>query len=507
GIVSPSFFTACQKSTKPNNINTPATKVKIKRNETQLLLPTFLGNDQRRFYGTGKPEGLAELDKILLGEGDTRLGTNIVTWYGAGWTGQPTIIRDQGKLYILMGSFDHSLRKISLDPFKEVWRYEFDDILKGTCTVYIDETASTENKIVILQGSRLGIKNYVYNPNICPSFRAISFRTGKELWRFNVKQTPSFSRDNDSSPILVSDSVFFNACENGYGYFIHASASKTEKRDNLNQPTVLSELKLYDDVDVVKHHRNLVSEASPARWGEHLYLASGSGHIYGIHIPERKIVWDYPVGSDMDGTTAISIDGMLFCAIEKEFIPGSGGVLKLDPSKKAEEAEVWFLPTGDKKVSKWQGGVIGSVAINDEYREENEPALFATHAIDGFLYIGSQHQVTGEKVWCPRNKKKVDTPVIVAKIEVGSSISTPIFTDGNRLVSCGYKGVYLFEIIYEPVKPGTPNAVQNAKGDYFVVKVNQIARALKDVSIEATPIVWDGIVYVGCRDGYLHALG
>lgn len=117
--------------------------------EIELLVPTFLGNDQRRFYGRGIPKSLKLIDKFQLGSGRTFLGRKSVVWSGAGWTGQPTITRDRGKTYLIIGAFDYNLRKIDLATNKEVWRYKFDDILKGSPTIYIDEKAAPENRIVI----------------------------------------------------------------------------------------------------------------------------------------------------------------------------------------------------------------------------------------------------------------------------------------------------------------------------------------------------------------------
>jgi hypothetical protein len=124
--------------------------------EIELLVPTFLGNDRRSFYGRGVPKNLKLIDKFELGSGRTFLGRQSQIWSGAGWTGQPTITKDRGKTYLIIGGFDHNLRKIDLSNNKEIWRYEFDDIIKGSSTIYIDEKASAENRIVILQGSRSG---------------------------------------------------------------------------------------------------------------------------------------------------------------------------------------------------------------------------------------------------------------------------------------------------------------------------------------------------------------
>ena len=505
--IPPTLLNQCQaESSNQAVLETKLNKIIAKVDpEIELLVPTFLGNDQRRFYGRGVPKGLKLIDKFQLGSGRTFLGRQSQTWSGAGWTGQPTITRDRGKTYLIIGSFDHNLRKIDLSNNKEVWRYEFDDIIKGSSTIYIDEKASAENRIVILQGSRSGGGG----KNVVPSFRAISFRTGKELWKLDIRRTPSYSQDNDSSALYLSDGVLFNVGENAIGYFLDSSASKAKVKQGIKQPNILSEVRLYAAADIGKHGGNLVAEASPSRFKDRIFIAAGSGHIYGINIKTKKRVWDFYTGSDLDGSVVISKSGKLFCAIEKQYIQGNGGVLKLNPNKDAgSSASVeWFLPTGNRRLSGWEGGIIGSVALNDEYNAEGFPTLFATNAIDGNLYIGSQGMITGKKNFVPWRNQSYDTPVIAFKKEIGSSISTPIFTDGNKLISAGYNGVYLFDLIWKRAKPGDKNALKNARGEFYTLKVKESGRFKPGLSFEATPVVWDGIVRICARDGWMYTLG
>lgn len=473
--------------------------------ETGLLVPTYLGNDQRRFYGRGTPQGLNLIDKFYLGSGKTWLG-RFSTWQGAGWTGQPTIVRDGGKTYLAIGAFDHHLRKIDLESNKEVWRYKFDDVIKGTATIYIDPTASEENQLVILQGSRRGNQNDLFTSNPVTSFRAISFRTGRELWKLNIRKTDSYSRDNDSSAIDLGNGILFNAGENSIGYFLNSSTKAASVRYGVKQPEILSEVQLYEAADIRRHAGNLVAEASPSRLGDTIFIAAGAGHIYGISLKSRQIIWDFFTGSDMDGTIAISKDEKLFCTIEKQYIPGNGGVIKLNPSHKEEDSVEWFLPTGNRKFASWEGGIIGSAALNDEYRL-TEPALFATNSIDGNLYIGSQSKTTGQKVTGHLGKRKYDTPLILFKKRIGASISTPIFTDGNKLIAAGYDGVYMFDLNFEPTNADDPQGVMNDWGEFYRLKVEQSGRFLPGISFEATPVVWEGKVYICARDGWMYALG
>ena len=57
------------------------------------------------------------------------------------------------------------------------------DVIKGTGSIWVNTKARTlEDFCVILQGSRAGKS---IHSGAIPSYRAVSYFTGKELWRLN----------------------------------------------------------------------------------------------------------------------------------------------------------------------------------------------------------------------------------------------------------------------------------------------------------------------------------
>ena len=57
------------------------------------LVGTYLGDNERNFYGNRAPSKLRVKWKTWLGTGKTTFGLDDVrTWKGAGWTGQPLVI-------------------------------------------------------------------------------------------------------------------------------------------------------------------------------------------------------------------------------------------------------------------------------------------------------------------------------------------------------------------------------------------------------------------------------
>lgn len=450
---------------------------------------TYLGNWHRNYYGNEAPSALNMIWKSYLGHGTTVISRKIgkKVWAGSGWTGQPLLIEENGRPFLIIGAFDHNLKKIDARTGHVQWQCSFDDVIKGTGTLWINPNASNlQNKVIILQGSRLGTQYNLDAPCI-PSYRAVSYFTGKELWRLNVPRTRSYSRDVDGSAVVIGNTVYIGL-ENGTFVALDPDPDLTLKIDGAWQPYIYDVWPLYTEKDVTRHGGNLVTEASPCVLNDHIYIAAGSGHLYGYSIDSSRIDWDFYIGSDIDGSPVVTSDSCILVAVEKQYIQGRGGILKLNPTRKPSEAVEWFFPTLDKQVELWMGGVIGSACVNDLTKQEEDPFLAAFTGIDGYLYVVRYRAIDSgkEKVFGPRQKHLYSVPVLVFKKYIGPSISTPIFV-GNKLIAGGYSGLYLFE--YD--------------GEAKFTMLDRISGR----TFESTPIVFNRRVYIGSRDGYLYCLG
>jgi outer membrane protein assembly factor BamB len=332
----------------------------------------------------------------------------------------------------------------------------------------------------------LGNQNSISAPFVY-SYRGVSYATGQELWRMNSKKSSSYSRDVDASAITVGDTAYIGL-ENGS--FISFGPGRKHLKPigatEFYEPDIFQELPLYKEEDVWKHGGNLVTEASPARINDHIYIASGSGHVFGYNLKSKEIDWVFTIGADLDGSPVVTSDGCLLVTVEKQYISGKGGVFKLDPSKSPENCVVWYFPTEDREFASWSGGVIGSVAVNDAYNAGKYPDLAVFTGIDGSMYIVNHTNLEEIKTCTGPNGEKIyPMPKLLDKRNIGPSISTPIFVQ-NKIVAAGYHGLNLYtidengKIISELRRPGV---------------------------FEASPVADNGKVYIASRNGYLYCLG
>jgi outer membrane protein assembly factor BamB len=454
----------------------------------EVVIGTYLGNEKRNYYGNEAPDNLKLNWKILLGEGiSPAYGKPLKVWKGAGWTGQPLYIREESGDYLILGAFDYNLKKINAKTGEIVWQSHFDDIIKGTGTFYENKhDTNPETRYMIIQGSRLGYWNDI-NDKFIPSLRAVSYLTGKELWCLNSKRTECYSRDVDGSCLVLNDTAYL-ALENGIFTVFNPDPSKIELLDEKLQPKIYKEIKYYTDYDVKFHENDVVSESSPTLLNGVIYTSSGAGRIYGYDINKGKNVWEFYIGTDMDGSPGVTDDNCIMVSVEKQYMPGQGGVFKIDPSKSPENAVVWYFPTENTKWYLWDGGIIGSVAINDAYVSDTERHVAVFLDVAGHLYVVEHDKIDKtKKAIGPDGKTSYPMPKLLFDEKIEGAISTPIIV-GNKIIATTDKGIFLYEI------------------DLKNNKLNLLDK-VPDMEIDATPIAVDGRIYIACRDGYLYCFG
>lgn len=453
--------------------------------DIEIINGTYLGNEKKNYYGNSSSSKLNIKWKTFLGYGKTYISakTGFVEWYGAGWTGQPLIVNEYDTTYLIIGAYDHNLKKINAQTGKKVWEYKFDDVIKGTGTIWENCKAEDPDKrFVILQGSRYGNQNTLRSKNV-ESYRAISYLSGKELWRMNVKQTQSYSRDVDGSALVINDTAFIGL-ENGIFTIFNPDQEYSTKTDSVCMPEIIGEKMLFSNSDVIKHGGNQVVESSPCLLNDRIYITTGGGHVFGYNTKTDSIDWDLYIGADLNSTPIVTNDNCLLIAIEKQYIKGKGGLMKIDPKKQPENSVVWFYPTSDLNYAKWQGGIIGSASVNDAYLKNKHIAAFA--GIDGYLYVVDHMNIEPKKkVKGPDNTTMYNIPKLLYKYFIGPTISTPIIVD-NNIIAAGYEGVYIFS--YD----------------------NEMKFILSDSlagTFESTPVAHNNNIYLASRDGYLYCFG
>lgn len=454
--------------------------------EVEPLLPTYLGNFERNYYGNRAPQQLRVLWRAHLGTGKTFFKERVNLMSGAGWTGQPLLFRENGRLVLIQGSLDYHLRKIDASTGKILWAARLDDSIKGTPTYYDRGSGDESTRRVLITGSRHGFGiNLREDP--AWSLRGISFDDGREFWRHDTELTDSNSRDCDASAVIVGNRAAI-PLENGKFLLFSPDPLHARSRGSWQLPSVDHTSTLYRKQDLPLYGHELSCESSPTLLGSTAYVAAGCGRIYAKSTSTSSTYWSLDVGGDLESTMPLTQDGCLLLGIEKQFIAGQGGVMKINPQKEGKEAVVWYLPWPDRKFHEWQGGIVGSVTINARYGSDAPGGgrLACAVSVDGTLRVFDHTRLSGERNRGPRLDGDYAQPLVLDSVKLpAGTISTPIFVNDTILI--GYDdGLDLYQV--------------NDAG-----KLRRIDRICGKM-FDATAIVWDGKAYVASRDGYLYCL-
>ncbi|HKK69087.1 MAG TPA: PQQ-binding-like beta-propeller repeat protein, partial [Bacteroidales bacterium] len=328
--------------------------------DTEILSGTYLGNSDRNFYGDKAPDKLDMLWRTHLGKGktaDPRNAGSFLTWYGAGWTCQPATVRHDSTWYLVQPSFGQKLYKINAETGAVIWERAFDDVLKASPTIWENVYNWNQHRLLIIQGSRRGNQKHRASKTV-HSLRAVDFFTGEDVWYYNVRQSRSYSRDVDASPLVINDTLYA-PLENGHLLVADPLPGCTKPVNGKPEINEIDHIRTYSDEDAIKHRNNVILEGSPTHFNDHLYMCSGTGWLYGYSLITDSIDWAFYTGGDMDGTPPVTSDSCILVTVEKQYIPGQGGVFKLDPRQHPDSAVVWYFPVQDTTVGHWKGGVLG----------------------------------------------------------------------------------------------------------------------------------------------------
>lgn len=450
--------------------------------EVTPLVGSYLGDGQRNYYGNVAPSRLNVHWKIPLGSGSTRLGRIVKHWKGAGWTGQPLIIREGNENFLIQGCLSHQLKKIRARDGKVIWSTDLGDAIKGTPTFVDVGKRDPEKRYVLMAGSRMGFKSS-FSKGTAYSLSGVSYMTGKILWRHNSRRTGSNSRDVDASALMIGR----KACvplENGYFTVFSPDPSKARLVNGVMAPKIYRQSLIHRNTDYSIYGQELSCEGSPTLYRGKAYLAAGCGRVLACSTGFGGIGWTLDIGGDLNSTMPLTNDNHFLLGVEKQFISGQGGVMKIKPGGDVK----WYYPLPDVRFYEWRGGLVGSVAVNHRYNAGIPKDLACFVGVDGTLTV-INHRIVRPDVMVlgPRKRKRFPTPLVLDRVKLPSgSISTPLFV-GNKIVVGYDNGMDLYQV--------------SRAG-----KLTRLAR-LAGPMFDATPIVWNRRIYAGSKNGYLYCLG
>jgi outer membrane protein assembly factor BamB len=310
------------------------------------------------------------------------------------------------------------------------------------------------------------------------------------LWEF---ATPPFSVEGrwnthwDSAPLIVND-IMFQGGENSMYYIWKLNRGYDDTGLATVDPVLLFKMATWDDelLSVIQQGCSASNalrctstsvESTTAMFEGRIYFGTSAGRVIGLDITDVEngnapIVFDYWVGDDVDGSIVIDEEGMLYVPVEwKRFNDRGrevGQLVKLDPYTDGDP-RIWGMES--ITTPSVYGGVWGTPILGD--------GVIYVFTNKGNLVVVDRD--TGEELWFHHVGPS-------ARVGVATSLSSPVLV-GDNLLMAGYEGLlHNFDVS----NPRQPELVWQFR---------------VGTTLEATPAVWKGMIYLFSRDGYLYAIG
>jgi outer membrane protein assembly factor BamB len=362
--------------------------------------------------------------------------------------------RPDGKTEVIFGAYDKAVHFLDAATGAELRpSFPVNDIIKGSVTLDPDGFpllyfGSRDNRLRIVSLDRA-------EPTL--------------LWALDAAAVNGIWNDDwDGNPVVIDD-VMYEGGENGWFFAIKLNRALDAKGQVMINPEILFEAPAWNSELLNNVGRNVSIESSVMVFDQTAYIANSGGRILGYDV-SRVLAgdvtesFDYWVGDDTDATLVSDEDGNIYVAVEEERknqrSADLGQLIKLDPT--AADPYVWGVPV--------PGG-------------EDDGGLWATPALgDGVIYASTEpgallavDVATGEVIW---------------QEEVGAHAwSSPALIDDQLLVATCTGQLRAYNLT-DPRRPVLAWSLQ-----------------LTPSCIESTPAVWNGVIYVGTRDGKFYAVG
>ena len=443
-------------------------------------LTMFRGNPTRTFFGTGPvpdttPERLWRYpDRAMTGS--SPVGNQPKTWSGTGWTGQPLVHeRPDGTTELIFGAYDKQIHFLDADTGQQLRAgYDMGDIIKGTITLDPDGFP------LLYAGSR------------DPRFRilALDGEEVREVWSLHAKSVEGMWNDDwDSNPVVVDDMLYVGG-ENSWWFAVKLNRGYDADGMVTVDPEVVYQMPAWTDdlFDLLGRQHSV--ENSTAVFGDKAYFATSGGRVVGVDLSEIEdgdaaVFFDFWMGDDIDSTITIDEEGFLYVVAHADHEKNNntaarrvrevGQLVKLDTS----------IPVGDPLTS--LDPIVWSVEIPAARGQDT--GVWATPALHpaGLLFVPTD---SGNLLAID-----TDTGSIVWQDDVGvNAWSSPAIVDDALVVAVDCFSESPGLRAYDLTDPLSPTEMW------------QLPIGTRGC-VESTPAVWNGVIYVGSRDGFMYAFG
>ena len=357
---------------------------------------------------------------------------------------------------------------------------------------------------------------------------AVDRESGTLKWKFHTGSRVA------SSPAVSSGVVYFESYDSNF-YAVDAASGKLKWKFQTGGEHRFTAKHLHGGQPATETAPDPFDFylSSPAVWNGTVYFGSGDGNVYALDAASGSLKWKFQTGDVVHASPAIS-DGTLFIGSWDSYF------YAVDASTGKQK---WRFKTGEDADIHNQVGIQSSAAVADGIvyfgcRDSNFYAVDATTGVQKWVFNnkgswvivspavhdGKVYFATSDTGLFYGMDAKTGAVVFSLDFHHWPMFSSPAIT-GNMLYIGSHEGK-LIAIDLTTQQPswsfqteasrknaaaytepdGTPNYKAAYDGDFYDDMIAAISRLFSLGPILSSPVVADGVIYVGSVDGSLYAL-
>ncbi len=372
-------------------------------------------------------------------------------------------------------------------------------------------------------GSAAVANGTVYFGSMDDNLYAVDAESGKQKWKLAL--TDSIS----STPAVEGGTVYFNAYD-GELYAVDALTGKVKwefKTDGERRFAAKHIHGINPDNEVMTDYWDFYL-SSPVMWNGTVYFGSGDGHIYAVDAATGTQKWKFRTGDVVHSSPAIA-DGKLFVGSFDTYF------YALDA---ATGKELWRHKTGEDPLIHNQEGITSSPAV-----------------ADGMVYFGCRNATiyaldvkTGAEVWTQVGKRgwvSVSPAVRDGKVYVATGsdkafkvldgktgavlatkgVESGVFSSISLTGDTAYVALFADKLLAVDLKTNNLSTVfatstpeeeaaltklANTPGlgapTFYDDRVAAMIRRMDTGIFLSSPVIENGVIYIGSTNGYMYAL-
>jgi hypothetical protein len=436
----------------------------------------FRGNAQRNYYGEGPaPSGALR----ILWRSTIPADPAEPQWNGVGWTGQPLAVEwpDEVRAHmnflqppgpateIIVGGMDSRVHFYDSDtgtPSRHPLALRYRNPIKGTVSV------DPRGYPLLYLGTALSRAQAGYHVYSLIDFRELALFPGRD--RRAPRGWPAF----DDNGLILGDRLV-EPGENGLFYSVKL---------NTNWDPAEGRISIHPSVTAVPvSHAGI--ESSAGVWGHYAYMSDNVGYLYRVDLDHpRDFKRLRALGDDADTTPCFDADGTFYAGIQVDIRHQRGARAALFKLRAPDGSLVWRwdFPAqsyyGSAKIHDINGGVLST------------PAIWPTGDL---VFVTTAHHPRmnqGALVALDRQSGKPRWELRLRRY----TWSSPTVVDGAVVAADASGALYVRDAA------SGRTLLTDAEGQPLEF-LNLHA------TIEASPLIWRGRIYVGVRGGGLVCLG